>query len=617
MFRTFCLLPFLVQRCGSFECLPKHKIPDHFQYCVNEFPFHHPGEACKLYFHRRNPSLICLQLRIGRVNFYILQQSSLVRTFQLLTQEEFETLHFFVASPIFNDVRPDETFALFEFLRRYYPHFESPDIHRDLVAQRFFSKSANPVAALQRTMTQLMAIVRKFITFRYAIVRDAHEKGEAASLHEIQQKLALMRFYSERMHQHPVINHQKPVSNQDSGNRKGRKAENFFGNLNGQVRDELNKQVNFSDFDEYEFIDFQYFRFMVEQEKSLYESTSSVREGDKNLLAATEQLDTFYLLIKLDQMSQLMHYQRMSSLYEPGSPEHTRFLANTRHTLQIVGILRQSGFLQDPAIAIYCTFLDFITQDDPVKADRLSEAFGQLLEQHSDALPDARVRNLKVMLRSFWPARYRETKDRRFLEKIYANQLQQLQQLDGKGQLATTYFQSALLTALKLGETDWADGFIGQYRNRLSGLNEEQTRLLLIIAATAVLFGKKQFEMAAESLPHYLSYGAVEDIYVYAVAATLDVRIHYELNDLDADYGQAMMHTTCTRIRRDDTIPQHRREERLRFYSISKELYKLKELRGFDRKADIRPGLKKIRERLDREIVVDWEWLEDKWAELK
>ena len=465
-------------------------------------------------------------------------------------------------------------------------------------------------------MTQLMGIVRKFITFRYAIVRDAHSKGKAGSLHEIQQKLALMRFYSDRLHQRPVSTPDTTSRSTDQENRKGRKKENFFGNLNNQVREEMNKHLDFSDFDEYEFIDFQYFRFMVEQEKNLYESTSSIREGDKNLLAATEQLDTFYLLLKLEQMSQLMHYQRMSALYPADSPEYLRFQANTHHSLQIVRLLRQSGFLQDPAISIYCTFLDFITQDDPLEADRLSEEFGQLLEKNAHVLPSNRMYNLKIMLRSFWPARYRTTKDKRFLEKIHHNQLLQVEQLDASAKLPSTHFHSTLISALKLGKVAWASDFLHQFEHRLSGLNEEQTSLLLEIVRAAILFGEKKFALAAKALPHYLNYGAADDIYLYAIAATLDVRIHFENTDLDEDYGQAMMHAASTRIRRDTSLPQHRKEERLRFFSMAKELYKLKEQRQFEHKADLNPGLKKMRERLDSEIVVDWEWLEEKWAEL-
>lgn len=555
---------------------------------------------------------------LGNGYFFIqfrlkLYQSPLVRTLQLLTQEEFEALYVFVASPIFNDVRPDETFALFEFLRRYYPKFDSPEVHRDIVAQRFFPKAANPLGALQRTMTQLMSIIRKFITFRYAVVRDAYEKGEAASLHEIQQKLALMRFYNERIHQKPQNWNNGPQLER----RKGRKTANFFSNLNNQVREEMDEQKDFSEFDEYEFVDYQYFRFMVELEKAEFDSSVSMLEGDKNLLAATEQLDTFYLLIKLDQMSQLMHYQRMMSLYESGSPEHTRFQANSFHSLQIVRLLRQHGFLNDPAIVIYCTFLDFITQDDPVEADRLSEEFGRLLEENQKCLPRSRVQNLKIMLRSFWPSRYRETKDKRFLEKIYANQLLQLEQLQESELLPGTNFQNTLISALKLGKTDWAEAFILRFENKLKGLSEEQTDMLLQYSKAALQFYKKNYAEAAQIMPHYLVYGASEDIYFYALAATLDVRIRYELNELADDYGHAMMHATSTRLRREEALPAHRKEERLRFYSIAKELFKLKEQRQTDKKFDLSIGLHKVRERLDKEIVVDWEWLEEKWAELK
>lgn len=543
-------------------------------------------------------------------------QSPLVRTLQLLSREEFEALHFFVASPIFNDVRPDETFALFEYLRRFYPNFDAPEVHRDLASKHFFPKAANPVGALQRTMAQLMGIIRKFITFRYAVVRDAYEKGEAASLHEIQQKLALMRFYSERLHQQPTPQLNSNPKNSTTEKRKERKTENFFLNLNKQVRDELDSQANFYEFDEYEFIDFQYFRFMVEQEKTLFESTSSLREGDKNLLAATEQLDTFYLLIKLEHICQLLHYQRMAALYEPGSAEHLRFSANVFHSLQIVKLLREHGFLQQPGIALYCAFLDFVTQEDHAEAERLSEYFEQLLEKNSHALTHIRVNTLKAMFRSFWPTRYRETKDKRFLEKIHARQLQQLKQLEEEDLLPTSFFQNTLFSALKLNNLDWAEGFIQQFSTRLKGLDADQTQLLLDISWAAVDFYKGEFEEAAQKLPHYLTYGASEDIYLYAIAATLDVRIHYEMADLEDDYGHAMMHATSTRIRREDSLPTPRREERLRFFSIAKELYKLKELRMADRKADLTAGLKKVRARLDQETVVDWEWLEEKWLEL-
>jgi hypothetical protein len=77
-----------------------------------------------------------------------------------------------------------------------------------------------------------------------------------------------------------------------------------------------------------------------------------------------------------------------------------------------------------------------------------------------------------------------------------------------------------------------------------------------------------------------------------------------------------MMHATTTRIRREDSLPGHRREERLHFFSIARELYKLKDQLSISKKNNISKGLKRIRMRLDTETVVDWEWLEDKWKTL-
>ena len=541
--------------------------------------------------------------------------SPLLRTLQLLSQEELDALHLFAASPIFNDTRHEETLALFEFLKKFYPNFDHPELHRDVAGKRFSPNAANPVGALQRTMAQLMRIVRHFVTFRYAVLRDADEADGSALLHEVQQKLALMRFYSERLNQSNLPAASIQVEEQG---RKSRKSENFFENLNNQARRELDNCVDFSDFDEHEFADYHQFKFMVEQEKVFFEEQNSARDGDKNLLAATEQLDTFYLLSKLDQMCRLVHYQRMWRLYEEGSPELARFLINRDTTVQIARTLHASGFFQQPAVSLYCTLLDFLTQSDPTEAEALSETFEKLLTENPQALPVMRVQAMRVMVRGFWPARYRETKDRRFLEKIFSTQLYQLQQLKSGEALPSTHFQNILFTSLKLGKADWAEEFFLKHQSKISGLNDdEQKSLLLEIACAAILFAKKDFKGAAKKMPHYLTYGALDDIYLYAIAATLDTRIRYELDDLDDDYAEHMLHATATRLRRDDSLPPHRRTERLRFFPLAKDLFKLKIQRSHDRRADLKPGLAKIRQRLDAETVVDWEWVEEKYNSFK
>ena len=526
-------------------------------------------------------------------------------------------LYLFVQSPIFNVVRPEETRALFEFLKNYYPEFNDPGLHRDMAGIRFFPQSKDPVAALHRTMAQLTAIVRKFITFQHWNASEEngsrHQDSVSASLHDTRQRLALMRFYSERLHQQkaPAQVNQQPASTPDT-NRRERKAENFFLNLYQQARKEMDAHRQFKDFEEYEFTDFHYFKFLLEQEKSFYEGLQENHYSDHNLLPAMERLDEFYLLNKLDLMCRQMHHQRLAEVYEKDSDEYQRLFTNREITRQLAELLTEHHYLQTPAIRLYCMLLDFLTQDDPVKADELSEQISLWMREHPAMLPAERLHDCTIMVRSFWPTRYIETKDRRFLLRLYRIQLDQLLAIGPKASLPSSQFQNILFTALKLGRIHWAEMFFHEFKNRMMGTQQQE--LVIDILQAALHFYLKEYEKAAKKLPHYLHYGELDDIYLYAITATLDARIRYEMNTLDDDYSESMLRATATHIRRDEAMPAHRREQRVRFFSFATALDKLRQ--QMDRREKIGPGLTKIRKRLDQEIVVDWEWLEEKYAEL-
>ncbi len=550
-----------------------------------------------------------------------MHNSPLVRTLQLLRQEEIETLYLFVQSPIFNVVRPEETRDLFEYLKNYYPLFNQPALHRDLVGRHFFPQSKDSVAALHRTMTQLLAIVRKFITFQHwtAIEENAARQktpnaAVSGSMHDTRQRLALMRFYSERLHQQkaPPVARQTTPANEPDSNRRERKAENFFLNLYQQAKKEIDSHQVFKHFEEYEFTDFHYFKFLLEQEKSFYEGLQENHASDQNFLHTMEQLDEFYLLNKLDLMCKLLHFQRMVEIYDKDSDEYQRLHTNRDITRQLAHLLTQHHYLQTPAIRLYCLMLDFLTQDDPGQADELSDQIGLWLREHADVLPTTRLRDCKIMLRSFWPSRYRETKDRRFLERLYLIQLDQLQAIGPNAGLPSSQIQNILFTALKLGRLHWAEMFFHEFKGRI--IATQQQEMVTDILETALLFYHAEYAKAAKKLPHYLHYGDLDDIYLYAITATLDARIRYEMDTLDNDYAENMLRTTSTHIRRDDTMPIHRRDERLRFFSLVTALDKLRQ--QHNRKEKISAGLAKIRKRLDQETVVDWEWLEEKYTEL-
>lgn len=96
-----------------------------------------------------------------------------------------------------------------------------------------------------------------------------------------------MRFYSERLHQQktPIpAARQQAESIESESKRRERKAENFFLNLYQQAKKEIDSHKEFKNFEEYEFTDFHYFRFLLEQEKSFYEGLQENHSSDQNFL---------------------------------------------------------------------------------------------------------------------------------------------------------------------------------------------------------------------------------------------------------------------------------------------------------------------------------------------
>ncbi len=555
--------------------------------------------------------------------------SPLIRTLQLLDQEEFETFHLFVASPIFNDaVRHIDTVRLFEHLRLDYPNFDNEKLNKLEVGKTLFPDRSKPVEEVEKAMSELMHILKQFINFRYSAVkggktaRRSSKKDFAQNpmllLNYARQQLALMRFYSERIHRKGTS--APPPSPVGGSGKKVKHAENFFQNIYADLRKLLSEQEKFGHFEEYEFSDYFYFRFLVEQEKATFDHLRDEIERDLNLLGALEELDQFYLYSKLELMSRLVHYQRIAQPFEEGSPEYQRLTANRDITLLMVELMRRHSYWQDaPGISLYTTLLEFLPEDD-AQADKTSDRFADMLARHINTVPKARLDDFNVMLRSYWNRRYRHTKDREFIGRLHGMHREQLHRLPANKNLPTNQLYNMLSTALKLGKTAWAEQFLQEFAGTLAAeqpgtkppRGRPHPKYSLRIWWAMLFFAQKEFEKAAETMLSYEKYSGIEDIYVFAIAAATDLKIGYEMNTLDDNPIRAAV----ARIQRNRELPKERRDERTQFFKIGKRLYALKIKNETRRNADISKELAALQQQLDTQPTVDWEWLEEKIKEL-
>lgn len=562
-----------------------------------------------------------------------MHESPLVRTLQLLTPDELEDLEKFVASPIFNEAnRFHDTVRLFEYLRAYHPHFSAPELEKSVAGQTLFPTRNQPESELERTMAQLMRIVKQFINFRYSAVRGGRAvrsgrkqnvlQDPVSLLNFARQQLALMRFYSERLLQKPADFPKDIVSEPktDGKKRRVRRAENFFRHLYEELKEALDTPQRFDDFEEYEFNDFYYFRYLAEQEKAIYESLHewSAQGGFVNLLTATESLDRFYLLSKLDQMCRLLHLQQIAMPFAEDSSEYRRLMMNQTLAAKMVKLLIKHGYHEeDPSIELYFTLLQMLVKKKPEKTDALAERFFQLLRQHARLVPVQRFRDFNVMVRSYWARRYRQTRERRFLEQIFLSHQEDLEQMRRKNEdIQSSHFQGILFNAIKLGHLDWAEAFLRDFAPRITATPEPQ--LVADIGYAMLAFARGQYRQAAKHLPHYFAYGATDDPTLYSLAATLDVRIRYELGALFDEESTNMRRATHKRIKENKTLRPERRASILGFYNAAVQLFRQKEklaLRSATPE-QVRREVERVWNDLEVNPVVDSEWLRDKCREL-
>ncbi len=279
-------------------------------------------------------------------------ESQLLHTLRLLEPEELETLHLFVASPIFQGQHWEDTLRFFEDLKRFYPAFRHANLSRESVAERLFKQRTDPDFDVTRAMSDLLRITRHFINFRYSAVHSGRPRpgkdgtGELLNvvqlLNRVRKQLALLRFYNERLHNRPTLTLVAAQKGTQGAGRKGRHVNNFFGNLYKSLRKDLDQVTDFRHFEEHEFHEYLYFRYLVEHEKMLFDGLNNPGDSDQNLLATMEELDTFYLFNKLHFLSSLINQEQNIAFAQDHPDAYARMVKNKRLMLYLCQVISKT-----------------------------------------------------------------------------------------------------------------------------------------------------------------------------------------------------------------------------------------------------------------------------------
>ncbi|MEO6039146.1 MAG: hypothetical protein ABIQ93_12100 [Saprospiraceae bacterium] len=268
-------------------------------------------------------------------------------------------------------------------------------------------------------------------------------------------------------------------------------------------------------------------------------------------------------------------------------------------------------------IHLYANLILFRTEKDQEKAGLLAKDLVRLLATHQRTIPETLLEEFEIHLRNFWTSRYQHTRNEEYPLLLHELQLQQVERLrHNLNGIPASQLANILFTALKIGKVEWASEVLSWLGPRIMDAKAE---LINPILHTHLLFEQKRYLDASKFLPHYITYGELKDMAFYTIAAKLDIKICYELNCLlDEEYFN-MFRATQIKLKRDKTLTPERRAQRERFFLLVMKLYRAKDYLRQSPNADLAKRLQDVWEALANksEPVVDADWLEDKWLELR
>lgn len=400
-----------------------------------------------------------------------MRNTKLLEILEAMSTHELDQMGKVVRSPYFNEgSNQKEIIALFEQVREALENRETEKLERESVYQKVFPDSPYVQGKLDKLMSRLLKISKRFLAFQYSEV-EAQES---------RQLLALSKFYRER----------------NMGKR-------FRANIL-QLR---KKQTSFQQDQEYFWN-----QFYIEQEVNHFDSLNNYRKSDINLKATMESLDLAYVVTKLEISCGLLL-------------QNIDIALNVRQSLlwpdEIERILQKSPELQVPIVMVYYQALLMLRNIDE-KNEEPFQKFKTLLHAHSDKIPIDKLQSLQAIARNYCVARYNEGQSK-FLEEAFSLYQEHLSEgyLYYDGALMSNTIINIVQLGLRLKRYDWIKSFLLKHKNRISGTQYPLEVFHLNLAI--YYFHIREFDHALEHL-----IGNYEDTYYTIAAKRLEIKIYYE-----------------------------------------------------------------------------------------
>lgn len=368
----------------------------------------------------------------------------MIKYFNSLSQEEVEKFDEFVSSPYFN--KNEKNIKLFKYLKSLYPFLEPPDIKNEALFKNIYDEPYNAVKA-SRMISDFNRVFEKFI---YQL---EHENNI------IYNNLLCLTALSKR------------------GLRKK------FEENSKKIIENFDEQFLKDDDYYYTYQNIQYENY------SFYRDELSSAFPPEQLQKRSDNLDYFYFFSKL-------HTFRDMLLYQDNAGKKLNFTHRMRD--EILTFIRDNAAeLKEHHPNLYIIYLSLMMESN-LEDNSFAVEYIEYLAYNHDRIPKGKLKYYYNYLLSFYITKVNNG------ELSFRKNLLELIKIIDKYNLflfnefiPETDFNRAVITALTVGEFEWAEYFINTYGKRLQPDIKEN---IVNLSLAKLYFYKKDYAKASKWL---------------------------------------------------------------------------------------------------------------------
>ena len=400
-----------------------------------------------------------------------MRESKFTKALETLDAWELRHLSDFVHSPFFN--KHERVTALFDRLISLAPHYPADLLQRQVLHHELFPQEPFDEQKFKDLLSLSMKLLRQFMAY-YRIRQNTYTTG-MAMLEELRER------------------------NWDAEFLKGHE----------RMGEELQKRE--------EKLQERYLKRLQLQELWItFQGISASRRADDSIQVASDMLDAYYILCKLKYGVEMANRQNVVAQEFDTGP-----LPLLLDYLQAQPALLE----QYPAIEMYFLIYRCLTQPDQ------SETFERLRDRMRDHLPTFPLQEKREIYGYAINFCIRQVNKG---NKPYLHTLLELYQaaledgaLFSEGSLSQWDYKNIVSAGLKVGNYEWSENFIEQYKSRVEPASRENAYTYNL---ASLYFEQGDYKRALRLLQHV----EFSDVFYHLGAKVMLLKSFYELNDHEA-----------------------------------------------------------------------------------